>query len=897
MNKSIFCALALSIAINLHSAVIRVDDKRPDGGNGSSWSTAFKLLQDGLAAAIAGDEIWVAEGTYNPDEGSGKTTGDRQASFALINGVRLYGGFKGTETTRNPLGNFNQTILSGEIDANKTAWSFHVVTGANLDSSTIISGFRITKGNASGNLLDAMGGGILLENSSPKIIHCFIEENSANFYGAGIYSQESSPSISNCLFARNSATYNGGGIYFSKGRQQDSYTTYPSLANCVFSGNSAIRGGGLHNDNSSPTFTNCIFIGNTSAYGGGGIYGNMSSPLITNCTFTGNSAENKGGAIYISVPNTATLQNSILFNNTSANQVGHGINGGWSNGSRMQLVIDEANPAETVYETLPGTRNLIQGKDKGTAYEIDANPLFTNLENPTGPDGEWFTADDGLQLAAGSPAINAGSNNHIPSDVTDLDEDGNKTERLPIDMANFKRIQDDVTDLGAYENGGELATPPPTININVASLPSEGGTVLGGGAFALAETIFLTATPSAGYLFVNWSGDATGTTNTLGITITTGMDVVANFAMDENDGDGDGLSNYLEQVIHGTKIDDNDSDNDGLLDNVEVQIETDPTSPNTNLVDYINAKVTTIESNARNIALAEGQAMGIAAVKATPANYALYDTATDLNASVNAAIAEARASALEEGRRTEAAEIKANQAQYGIFDQAEVDSARASGLAEGKALGIQEGTATGIAAVEANPSRYGLYTFDELSSSVSDSRQEARSIALEEGLLSGISQVKESPNDYGLVTVLDHNKSIVEARASGIETVKTAPTGHGLFSQESLTATVNEAVLVARTAALIEGRNTGVEEVKASPESFGLAVLAVLEASGATPHTNGWYYQPQWGWLWTNPKTFPYIFLSSTGEIESGWLYFREGSSSPAYFFSFAEEKWFTSGQ
>ncbi len=321
MNKSIFYALALSIAGNLNSAVIRVDYKIPAGGNGSSWQTAFKHLQNGLAAAVAGDEIWVTEGNYKPDEGSGMTTGDREASFALVNSVRLYGGFKGTETTRNPLGDFNQTILSGEIDDNQTGWSFHVVTGGNLDSSTVISGFRITKGNANGTLLNAMGGGIFLEKSSPKITHCFVTENSAAFYGGGIYSLDSSPSLANCLFARNSATYQGGGIYFNKGQQQNSYITYPSLANCVFSGNSATRGGGLYNDNSSPTITNCIIFGNTSAYGGGGIYGNSSSPLITNCTFTANSADTKGGAIYTSASSSASSAGAA---SASASSTGSG---------------------------------------------------------------------------------------------------------------------------------------------------------------------------------------------------------------------------------------------------------------------------------------------------------------------------------------------------------------------------------------------------------------------------------------------------------------------------------------------------------------------------------------------------------------------------------------------
>jgi predicted outer membrane repeat protein len=897
MNKALFYAVALSIAIPLHSAVIRVDHKIPAGGNGSSWQTAFKHLQDSLAVAATGDEIWVTEGSHKPDEGTGKTVGDREASFALVNGVRLYGGFKGTETTRNPLGDFNQTILSGEIDGNQTAWSFHVVTGVDLDSSTVISGFRITKGNANGTLLNAMGGGIFLEKSSPKITHCFVTENSAAFYGGGIYSLDSSPSLANSLFARNSATYRGGGIYFNKGQQQNSYITYPSLANCVFSGNSATRGGGLYNDNSSPTITNCIIFGNTSAYGGGGIYGSSSSPLITNCTFADNSAENKGGAIYTSASSSATMQNSIFFNNASGNEVGHGINGGWSNGARIQLVIDEDNPEEAVYETVPGTNNLIQSKDKGTVDEIDADPLFTNPGDPVGPDGKWFTADDGLQLAIGSPAINTGSNNHIPNDVVDLDKDGNKTERLPVDMSNFKRVQGDIIDLGPYEHGGELATPPPIITINVASLPSEGGTVSGGGPFVLAETTFLVATPSGGFLFLNWSGDATGTANPLAITVTGGIDVVANFVMDENDDDGDGLSNYVEQVTHGTKIDDNDTDNDGLLDNVEVQIETEPNSPNTNLVEYINAQVTANESSTRNIALAEGQAMGIAAVKARPSDYALYDAATDLNASVTTAIAEARASALEEGRRTEAAEIKANQAQYGIFDQSDVDEARASALTEGKAVGIQEGNATGIAAVEANPSRYGLYTFAELSSSVANTRQEARNSALEEGLLSGIAQVKERPNDYDLITVLDLNKSVSEASAAGIQTVVSTPSQYSLFTQDNLNAAVNESVAASRIEALSEGRAAGVSAVKSAPSDYGLAPTEVLEATGATPYTNGWYYRPQWGWLWTNSKTFPYIFLSSTGEMKSGWIYFREGSSSPTYFFSYSEGRWITSEQ
>lgn len=41
---------------------IYVDAYTPDNNDGSSWTKAYKYLQDGLAGASSGDEIWVAAG-------------------------------------------------------------------------------------------------------------------------------------------------------------------------------------------------------------------------------------------------------------------------------------------------------------------------------------------------------------------------------------------------------------------------------------------------------------------------------------------------------------------------------------------------------------------------------------------------------------------------------------------------------------------------------------------------------------------------------------------------------------------------------------------------------------------------------------------------------------------
>ncbi len=65
--------------------------------NGDSWATAYTTLYEALTdAQTSSKDIWVAAGTYYPDT-SGFTTDIREATFQMINGVAIYGGFAGTE--------------------------------------------------------------------------------------------------------------------------------------------------------------------------------------------------------------------------------------------------------------------------------------------------------------------------------------------------------------------------------------------------------------------------------------------------------------------------------------------------------------------------------------------------------------------------------------------------------------------------------------------------------------------------------------------------------------------------------------------------------------------------------------------------------------------------------
>ena len=98
--------------------IIYVNSNATIGGNGNSWETAFKYLQDALDVTTSrnGDQVWIAQGTYYPDDGANVTEGDRFASFMIKDQVALYGGFIGNETelAQRDWESY-PTILSGEI--------------------------------------------------------------------------------------------------------------------------------------------------------------------------------------------------------------------------------------------------------------------------------------------------------------------------------------------------------------------------------------------------------------------------------------------------------------------------------------------------------------------------------------------------------------------------------------------------------------------------------------------------------------------------------------------------------------------------------------------------------------------------------------------------------------
>lgn len=104
------------------------------------------------------------------------------------------------------------------------------------------------------------------------------------------------------------------------------------------------------------------------------------------------------------------------------------------------------------------------------------------------------------------------------------------------------------------------------------------GSVPGAGLYDPNTQVQLTATPDPGYLFSAWSGDATGSTNPLSVTMDSNKTISATFVEDTRDSDGDGLTNYQEAVVYGTNPQVADTDGDGFPDGYEVSVGTNPNS-------------------------------------------------------------------------------------------------------------------------------------------------------------------------------------------------------------------------------------------------------------------------------------------------------------------------------
>ena len=234
-------------------------------------------IQAGIEAAVNGDTVLVARGTYTENlDLTGKTI-----------------------TVRSELG-VMVTIIDG-------AQSGSTITFQSTETTeTVVSGFTIRNGSGTGDGDYTYGGGVYFrDGASGTIESCTITENRADD-GGGVWLEDAASIFTNCLFSLNRATSWGGALSL--------YYTEPTIAGCIFTGNEAQSGGGLYLFFSFPEISGCTFSGNSAGNGGGAFY-LVSNPKIENCLFLENRARIRGGGILCGLGSTSTIGHCTFSQN------------------------------------------------------------------------------------------------------------------------------------------------------------------------------------------------------------------------------------------------------------------------------------------------------------------------------------------------------------------------------------------------------------------------------------------------------------------------------------------------------------------------------------------------------------------------------------------------------
>lgn len=405
-------------------------------GDGLSWENASGNIQnmiDELANNANGQagEVWVAAGTYTPQSQLISGTA-YSASFRMRDGISVYGGFAGGETSKlerakgtMPWDFTKETILeaayyNGDLTWTNNKWTLtsdsrHVVWFAPMPGEsaftnvTTLDGVTIQGGYAQGGTgLDDFktdrGGGVYMDGSNAYLSNCIVKENYATDNGGGVYLKNGR--VQTSLIYNNNADADGGAVYV----ENRGLVHRSMLAN-----NSALNGAGVYLHNVTETsedhpeyliLSTCV-VSNNTVRGNGAVYCDKGGVLMQN-TITNNNCvtatdatdpnASQTGGIYID--EYALVVNSVLWNN----QMGVSPNG---TNIPMYARNPSADKVKFLYNAISGVNNAIWNNtlqeqtlslvDENAGKQDDGNSIGPRFTEPTTGMNFYLESNYGVQ--------------------------------------------------------------------------------------------------------------------------------------------------------------------------------------------------------------------------------------------------------------------------------------------------------------------------------------------------------------------------------------------------------------------------------------------------------------------------------------------------------------------
>jgi uncharacterized repeat protein (TIGR01451 family) len=274
------------------------------GGSGcdglTCGATCYATIQDALDDAAPGDEIRVAQGTYDQVNAHG---GLAQVVH-ITRSVTLRGGYSTVNWTI-PRPALNPTVIDAAGGGRGIS-----ISGA---ASVTVDGFTITGGDAAG-LGGGDGGGIHIYGASVTVRDCEIVSNhtGTGADGGGIYAEDATVSVFDSVVRGNHCGLDGGGICFL---------------------------------NTSGVIDGNVIEENTTDKDGGGVIlmrsvgGGSPAVIVSNNDIVSNTAAQNGGGLYTANVHV-TVQGNHILSNTALTANGGGM---WSCNTLESLLAFEGN--------------------------------------------------------------------------------------------------------------------------------------------------------------------------------------------------------------------------------------------------------------------------------------------------------------------------------------------------------------------------------------------------------------------------------------------------------------------------------------------------------------------------------------------------------------------------
>ncbi|OUS02841.1 hypothetical protein A9Q86_01975 [Flavobacteriales bacterium 33_180_T64] len=419
------------------TSIVYVNYTATGNNDGTTWADAYTHLENALAAATDGNEIWIATGTYLPN-----TTDSQTTPFNINNAdLKIYGGFAGTETQLSDrvLGT-NETILSGDFQANdvfvndhfvnslyhssKTDNSRNIINITALANNLVLDGLTIS--NAHNSVNNIYGGAIIKEETVAKLTikNCTIKNNIAALAAPGVFARfelnnaggtRGELIIENSKFINNMSRFASGVYAYAITNTLLDIKVENSLFNNNIAGNTSTGVRGLS--------------GAASWFRSIGASSDLDLKLINNTYVNhlddsdGNSINNNSRAVVaINTSSTGVLNaevvNCIFWNNykpaSPSNIAVRSITNTYQDVAQSIVVKNSIDQL-----------NFNDASITSTVNTSSASPLFTNINND-------------LTIQIGSPAIDAGDNSYVTA---------------TSDLLGNQRVFNTTVDMGAYEFG------------------------------------------------------------------------------------------------------------------------------------------------------------------------------------------------------------------------------------------------------------------------------------------------------------------------------------------------------------------------------------------------------------------------------------------------------------